>query len=177
MWVHVCVDLPTIPCVLCVSLASVMVAVTANCLSWPLIYSRWRFGYCPAQGAALTLDPWPLGSALCPNHRTGLELLLRGEATWGLDQTERFVCGNGYSHNSRAPDLRTHNQFWFTRILIVLERLGCGLAVSLIQCDPHNVLSLFLISHLFYSWLLNFQDTTLFWVVLVKEVEKDCIMN
>lgn len=58
-------------------------------------------------------DPWPLTPRGLPCALTEdrLELLLRGEATWGLDQTERFVCWNGYFHNSRAPDLTSHNPF------------------------------------------------------------------
>lgn len=145
-----------------------MVAVTDNRLSRPLIYSRWRFGYCPAQGAALTLDPWPPGSALCPNQRTGLELLLRGEATWGLDQTEWFVCGNRYSHNSGAPDLTTHNQLWFTCILIVLERLHwSSLAVTAVN--------IWYIWSVLYCVQLSMTFSNmkgyLFWDVLVIEVE------
>ena len=53
-------------------------------------------------------DPWPLTlqGLPCALTEDRLELLLRGEATWGLDQTERFVCGNGSFHNSRAPTSR-----------------------------------------------------------------------
>lgn len=56
----------------------------------------------------MTPDPRGLPYALTEDR---LELLLRGEATWGLDQTERFVFGNGYFYNSRAPDLTSHNHF------------------------------------------------------------------
>lgn len=61
--VSVCLvrNLPTILCLPCVYLALVRVAVMADPLGQPLICSRWCFGYCPAQGASVTLDPWPQG--------------------------------------------------------------------------------------------------------------------
>lgn len=54
------------------------------------------------------MAPDPPDSAQHPKQRTGL--LLRDEATWGLDQTERFMCGNGYSPSSKALTSQTHNQ-------------------------------------------------------------------
>lgn len=103
-------DLPTIPCPLCVASPSVMVAVMDNPLSWPLIYSRWCWGYCPVSGTAATPDPWPRRSAPGANQRMGLKLMLRGEATWGLEQSEGFVCRKSPDPSSEHVQIYRHHK-------------------------------------------------------------------
>lgn len=77
-------------------------------------------------------DPWPLRSALCPDQRLGLELLLRGEETWELYKMSRH-SGSGSSHRTSPPAtspplFRTgHCLEWDPPLLHHLHTLWCGL--------------------------------------------------